>query len=313
MLIFFFLFVVPYKSTFGQNNYRYEIGLQNDNDAYLMTLQDRYYTNGIDLYFKKAADSTKLSKKLENKIWSFNIGHKIYNAHTGSVDLKSQIDRPLTGYLYTSGEIKWFFKNEEVFSFGSEIAMIGPKAYGKDVQKSYHRVFGFYDIKGWEYQLNNAIGIDIRTNYSRLIFRNKTKKWDSFLNAKLSLGLNNTRVSIGPGFRYGRFNPVFESMAMGGRINSKNIKPKNEAYIFYRPQIDWVIYNSTIQGGMLIKNKGPVTYGVKPIVLSQVIGIQWNLDRIGFNFNYTFNTKEVRSEATRHQFGSLSVAYYLKK
>jgi hypothetical protein len=305
----FFFFITSFNPVFSQNNYRYEIGIQNDNDAYLMILQDRYYTNGIDAYFKKAVDSSKFSTRLENVNWSINVGHKIYNAHTGAIDKESQVDRPLTGYLYLSGEIRWFFKNEDVLSFGSEVALIGPKSYGKNVQERYHRTFGFYEVKGWEYQLNNAVGIDLNTSYSHLLFRSQSQKWDSFLNASLSLGLNNTRVSIGPSFRYGRFNPMFESIAMGGKINSKNNKPKKETYFFYRPQINWVIYNSTIQGGMLIKDKGPITYNVMPLVLSQVVGVQWSRDRIGLNFNYTFNTKEVKSAAVPHQYGSLTLSY----
>lgn len=306
----FFLLVNAVHPVFSQSHYQNEIGLQNDNDAYLMTMQDRYYTNGIDVYFKRAIDSAKFSSKVENMNWSINVGHKIYNAHSGSVHTSTQVDRPLTGYLYVSGKIRWFFKNEDVLSFGTELAVIGPKAYGKNVQKGYHKTFGFYEVKGWEYQLNNAVGIDFITSYGRLIFRSQSEKWDAFLTSNLSLGLNNTRVSLGPSFRYGRFNPMFESAAMGGKINAKNNNPKKEAYFYYSPQINWVLYNSTIQGGKFLKDKGPITYDVKPIVLSQVIGFQWSWDRIGLNFNYTFNTKEVKSDAESHQYGSLTLSYY---
>lgn len=305
-----FLFVNAVHPVFSQSKYLYEVGIQNDNDAYLMTLQDRYYTNGIDVYFKKAIDPAKFSDKVDNMNWSINLGHKIYNAHTGAVYTSSQVDRPLTGYLYVGSEIKWFLKNEGVLSFGAELAIIGPKAYGRNVQKAYHKTFGFYEVKGWEYQLNDAIGIDFNTSYSHLIFRNQSEKWDAFLTSNLSLGLNNTRVNLGPNFRYGRINQMFESATMGGKINAKNTKPKKEAYFFYRPQINWVVYNSTIQGGMLLRDKGPISYNVKPIVLSQIIGFQWSWDRIGLNFNYTFNTKEVKSDAESHQYGSLALSYY---
>lgn len=309
-LFFLLLFTGSFLPVFGQGHNRYEIGFQNDNDAYLLFGQDRYYTNGIDLYSRKAMDVSMQSEKLENKIWSFHLGQKIYNAHSGSIDIKEQVDRPITGYLYASGEIKWFFKSESVFSLGTEVAVIGSHALGEEVQEGYHNLFGFYQVKGWEYQLNNAVGVDIRSSYSRFLFRSLSGKWDGFFNANLSLGLNNTRAGIGPSFRYGRFNRMFESAEVGGRISSKKDKPQKEAYLFYRPQIIWVGYNSTIQGGMLIDNKGPVTYSVKPFVLSQVIGVQWSWQRIGLNLNYTFNTKEVKSDAVPHQYGSLTFSYY---
>jgi hypothetical protein len=308
--LLFLFFIDLFSPVFGQNKHRHEIGIQNDNDVFLLFGQDRYYTNGIDFYFRKAMSLPRNSKKLENRTWSLNIGQKLYNAHSGSIDTIDRVDRPFTGYLYASGEIKWFFKNEDVLSFGSEVALIGPQALGEEVQESYHKFMNFYPVKGWEYQLNNAVGVDIRTSYSRFLFRSLSEKWDGFLNANLSLGLNNTRVGVGPSFRYGRFNRMFESAEMGGRLNSKNNNSKNEVYVFYRPQINWVVYNSTIQGGMLIENKGPVTYDVMPFVLSQVIGLQWNSDRLGLNFNYTFNTKEIRSEAVPHQYGSLRLSYY---
>ncbi len=294
----------------GQNKNRYEVALQNDNDVFLLFGQDRYYTNGIDISFRKAMILPENSNKVENRIWSLHLGQKLFNAHSGSIDTISRVDRPFTGYLYASGEIAWFYKNEDVLSIGSEVALIGPQALGEEVQEGYHKLMNFYPVKGWKYQLNNATGIDVHASYSRFLFRSSSEKWDGFLNTNLSLGLNNTRVAVGPSFRYGKFNRMFESAEMGGRINSKNNKPKNEAYIYYRPQINWVGYNSTIQGGMLIDDKGPVTYDVMPFVLSQVIGVQWNSGRIGINFNYTFNTKEVKSEAVAHQYGSLRFSYY---
>lgn len=309
-LSFLLFFAASFLSAFGQSHHRYEIGFQTDNDAYLLFGQDRYYTNGVDLYFRKATDLSIRSKKLENRNFSLHIGQKIYNAHSGSISIREQVDRPITGYLYAGGQITWFFKNENVLSFGGEVAAIGPQALGEEAQEGYHNLFGFYQIKGWDFQLNNSVGVDIRSSYSHFLFRSLSGKWDGFFNANLSLGLNNTRVGVGPSFRYGRFSRMFESAEMGGRVSSKNSKPQKEAYLFYRPQIIWVGYNSTIQGGMLIDNKGPVTYGVKPLVLSQVIGVQWSWQRIGLNLNYTFNTKEVKSDAVPHQYGSLTFSYY---
>lgn len=309
-LIFGFLILIPFQSVFSQNLYQHEIGFQNDNDVYLMRLQDQYYTNGIRFYYKKAIDSSKLSESYENKFWAINIGHKIFNAGSGTVYTKSEVDRPLTGYLYMRGEMSWFTKKERVFSLGTEIAVIGGSAFGKDLQTEFHRIFGFYDIKGWEYQLNSSIGMDLRASYSRLLVRNKSNNLDAFIKGDLSLGLNNTKLSVSPNFRWGRINPLYESASLGSRVQSKQKNSVKEFYFFYRPQINWILYDSTIQGGMLIKDKGPVTFDVHPFVFSQSFGVQLATRRIGINFNYVFNTKEVKSEATAHQYGSFSMAYY---
>jgi len=309
-LIIGFLILTPFQSAFCQNLRQHEIGFQNDNDVYLMKLQDQYYTNGIRFYYKKAVDSSKFSESFENKFWSINIGHKIFNSGSGAIYTRSEVDRPLTGYLYIRAEMSWFTKKERAFSIGTEIAVIGGSAFGKDLQTDFHRTFGFYDINGWEYQLNSSIGMDLRASYSRLLVRNKSNNLDAFIKGDLSLGLNNTRIAVSPNFRWGRINPLYESASLGGRVQSKQKKSIKELYFFYRPQINWILYNSTIQGGMLIKDKGPVIFGVRPFVFSQSFGVQLATKRIGINFNYVFNTKEVRSEAAAHQYGSLNMAYY---
>lgn len=309
-LCLFFIFLLgASNSAFSQSFFR-EIGFQNDNDVYLMTRQDQYYTNGINFYYKKAADSLKLSEKFENKIWTVNLGQKLYNASEGAVYSAREVDRPITGYTFIGGKISWFTKQEEVFSLGTEVAIIGSWALGKNIQEGFHRTFRFYEINGWEYQLNNSIGIDAQASYSRLFFRNKSKKLDAFIKGDLSLGLNNTRLSASTTFRWGRVNQLFESVILGSRIQSKGHQPTKELYLFYKPQIDWVLYNSTIQGGLLIADKGPITFDIKPVVFSQVVGFQFATNSIGMNFSYTFNTKDVKSEAASHQYGTLSLAYY---
>jgi len=309
ILITIFLCIV-YNAVFSQNFTRREIGIQNDNDVYLMTFQDQYYTNGINFYFRKAIDSSKYPQKYANKLWTINIGHKIFNAYNGAVEAASEVDRPLTGYLYVRGELQWHTKKEEVLSVAAEIASIGNWAFGEKLQTNFHRLFGFYDISGWEYELSNSTGVDLKAGYAKLLVRNKAKSVDALINGNLSLGFNNTRLSVSPNFRLGRLNSLNESAIMGSRPQSRTKKVDNEFYFYYRPQINLVLYNSTIQGGLFLDDKGPITYGVKPWVLSQIVGLQFATERMGVNFNYTFNTKEVKSLATSHKFGSVNLSFY---
>lgn len=311
IVFFILIFVIDSsQSAFSQKRYKHELGFQNDNDVYLMITQDQYYTNGIGLYYKKATDSTRFSEKLQNKTWAISAGQKLYNASTGSVEAASQVDRPLTGYLYASGELNWYLKNETTFSIEAEVAVIGERAYGRNMQESFHKVLGFYEVKGWEYQLNNSIGADVRARFNRLLHRSQSAKFDITLATEGSLGSNHTFVSLSPYFRWGRINPLYESIAMGSRIQSKSRKPARELFLFYQPKINYVFYDSTIQGGMRNVDKGPIVFGIKPFVVSQLFGAQWASGSWGVSFYYTFNSKEVKSAATPHQFGTFSVLRY---
>lgn len=309
--VFCLLCAVFFNCAYGQQRNHNELGFRNDNDVYLMRSKDEYYTNGIGLFYKRAIDSDRFSQdKWENKLWSVGVGHKIYNAYTGDIESEEDIDRPITGYLYVNGEMSWYSKREEAVSMGVELAVIGKKAFGEDIQRSFHQLFGFYEINGWQYQLNNALGIDARANYSRLLFRNNGKRMDVFMNTAVSIGLNNTRLTVGPNIRFGKINSLFESAAMGSRVQSGNRKPDKELYLFYRPLLSWIVYNSTIQGGMLAADQRPMAFDIKPFVFSQIIGVQMAMDRIGLNINYIHTTREVKNQLRAHEYGSLSVTCY---
>ena len=76
-VFFFFTTVTAFAQTHST-----EIGLQTDNDAYLMQGSDRYYTNGFFLFYRHALKVTD-STSLKNKILGLELGQKIFNAQFG--------------------------------------------------------------------------------------------------------------------------------------------------------------------------------------------------------------------------------------
>lgn len=296
-------------SASSQEGNHIELGFRNDNDAYLMIKQDQYYTNGIHFFIRKAADSSRISERWRNKTWTVSLGQKIFNAYKGDIHNIREIDRPITGYLFAAAKMNWYTEREAVFSLGVELATIGPSALGEKVQRRFHDTFGFYTVNGWDYQLRNALGLDLQGGYSRLITR-PGKSFDITFHASTSIGLNNSFLSAGPGFRLGRLNSLFESVSTGSRLQSAGREPEREIFLFYSPQLKWTAYNSTIQGGMLVDDKGPVTFEIEPWVFGNVAGIQYASRKIALNYSYFFNTREVKSTAGFQQFGSLSVSYY---
>jgi hypothetical protein len=62
-VIAFFSYLVS-----SAQSYKNEFGFKSDNDAYLFYGQDRYYTNGLLIYFRHATDQKKLGEKLENNL-----------------------------------------------------------------------------------------------------------------------------------------------------------------------------------------------------------------------------------------------------
>lgn len=286
----------------------HEFTISSDNDAYLFINQDQYYTNGIRFSYRKLRDAKYLRDKQVKTIWELAIGHKLYNAYSGSVEW-GLIDRPFTAYLYASGKNTWFYKDESSFSMAVEVGLYGKGAFGEQIQEGFHHLFGFYEINGWEYQLKSNATLDIRADYNRLLLRVPSQKLDVQLLSKISAGLNQSYLGIGPALRIGKMNKLFESVFFKSRLNISSSHVEAERYFYYRPMLFYRLYDASIQGGMLLHEKGPITFEIKPWVFSQSIGFAYAKRHFSLDVHLQFDTKEVRSTATGHQYGTISLGY----
>lgn len=308
-----FLFIVLGMRVSAQDAVMSEIRFQNENDVYLFNGQDRYYTNGIQLQYRRALDLRQSQNtKLHRKIWSIGMGQKLYNASGGNVFFRGEVDRPITGYLYLQGKMQWAYKNrsEDVLSVGIETALIGKSAFGREVQEAFHSLFNLYDISGWQYQLHSAWGLDMRMAHSRRLYRSKNNHFDIAGNSALSLGLHNIYARLGPQFRLGEFSPLYSSVVSGNRVGGQAGTLKKEFFAFYRPSVTWVGYDATIEGGMLLADKGPVIHAAKPWVFSHQIGVHYIRKRTGLTFYYVFNSKEAVRMERRHQYGAVQISLF---
>lgn len=311
-LLTFLMLCLSFNSTYSQNTFKNEFGFQTDNDAYLGLGQDRYYTNGLFITFRHAADQSKLRKSVNKKIWEAEFGHKMYNPITGNITNINNIDRPFAAYLYAGGRINWLFHSEHSLKLSVQVGTIGPSARGKEIQETLHNLIGFYTIKGWEYQVNNEAGINTTLAYMHFLHRNKANNTDFTLTSYINAG--NTFAGAGAGilFRTGTINPLFSSASTASKISNKSAaEPSNdrELFLFIKPSLHLVAYDATIRGGMFIKDKGPVTFHAQPVVFSQELGVKYAKNRWTLNFGVTFKSKEIKSTAKAHQYGSVAIYY----
>jgi len=286
----------------------HEVTINSDNDAYLLINQDQYYTNGIAFSYRKLRDAKYLRGNQIKDIWELSVGHKLYNAYSGSSEL-AFMDRPFTAYLYVRAKNSWFYKNESLLSVSAETGLYGKGAFGEQIQKRFHHLFGFYEINGWNYQLNDNAVFDMRADYSRLVVRSTSQKLDLQVSSKISVGLNQSYVGAGPILRVGKLNALFESIFYRSRLSASFQKTKDERYFYYRPTVFYRLYDASIQGGMLLHDRGPVTFSIKPWMFSQLIGFAYAKRNFSLDAHLQFNTKEVKSTATAHQYGSISLGF----
>ncbi|PWS29995.1 lipid A deacylase LpxR family protein [Pedobacter paludis] len=307
------IFSLVLSTGFAQS-YKNEFGFKTENDAYLATLNDRYYTNGLFIYFRRAINPKKFGEKIEKKTYEISAGQKMYTPYWGQVPNKADQDRPFAGYLYAGGAYSIFYKNESVLKLSTEIGTVGPNSLAQDAQRFLHKTVGFYTPAGWDYQIKNEVAVNLAANYSKLLYRTDDNVIDFSGQGYANLGTTFSGLGASVLFRAGRLNQLFNSAYHNAVIgNSKTASLNKSEFFFYaKPQLNVVAYDATIQGS-LFNDDSPVTFGVKPIVFEQQFGVNYSSKRFTADFNIIFKTKEVKSVAKAQNYGGLSLYYRFGK
>ncbi len=296
--------------TFAQE-YKNEFGFKTDNDAYLFNTQDRYYTNGLFVSFRRARDQQKLNERLEKVTYEFSLVHKMYNPYSGNSPDASRHDRPFAAHLFADAKVNFFSTKESVLKTSLNFGLIGPSSLGKETQELLHRVVGFYKIEGWDYQIKNTMAVNAAVQYVKLMYRSNDNIFDLSVDSYANLGTSNTGTGVALLFRTGNLNQLFNSTYHNANV-SHNAKTKKlthkEFYFYLKPQINYVAYNASIQGS-LFNDDSEITFDVKPLVFDQTIGLAYSSDRFTVDYHLRFLTKEVKSDAKPHQYGSISLYY----
>jgi hypothetical protein len=314
ILLFTILFCLSFNSVKAQTiNYKSEFGFRSDNDSYLAGGQDRYYTNGLILNFRTALNPVKIKNENLNKmILELEAGQKIFNPQSGNISNSIYIDRPFAGYLYAGASLNLLYQSENNLKLSLQGGTIGPASLAQEAQELMHDVVGFYKIDGWQWQVNNEFAINASAEFNYLINRIANDKVDFTANSYLNLGNTFSGAGAGLTFRSGAINPLFKSSSSQSRI-SISASPKDiaekEFFFYAKPMLNYVLYDATIQGGLFNKDKGPIVFDSKPIVFTQQFGATYSQNRITADFSVLFKTREVKSNAKPHQYGSIALFY----
>ena len=207
-----------------------EFGFQTDNDGYLAQGSDKYYTNGIFFFYRHALDVNK--SNLANKVLGFEIGQKMFNPQSGAIPDPIYIDRPFAGYLYAGATLNYLYDNESNIKLGAQVGVIGPASLARQTQELIHNTFGFYHPMGWQYQIRNNAVLNLSADYNKLITR--TQGFDITLNAYANLGNGFSGAGIGPMFRLGKLNALFNSVSTQSTvIKARNPNAAKQHELFF--------------------------------------------------------------------------------
>lgn len=291
--------------------FKSEFGFRSDNDSYLAQGSDMYYTNGLFIHFRHATNQERLKESLEKKIYEISVGQRIYNPRSGYSPEPSRQDRPFAGYLYAGAAMSWYSKKESVFKLAVELGTTGSNSLAEAGQELLHNTVGFYELAGWEYQIANEKSINLSAQYTKLIHRDASNTTDFSFDGYANVGTTFNAVGAGVLFRAGRINQLFNSGATNSVIghHKKTASYRARELFFYaKPQLNYVAYDATVQGSMF-NDDSPVTFDIQPLVFVHQMGLNYSSPRFTFDFGMILKTKEVRSRAPGHQWGSVSMYY----
>ena len=312
MIRILILFVSYYS--ISQEKFSKELSTLLDNDLYVSSFQDRYYSNGVFFVYKYLSKNKRTS--LEKRIFKWELGHKMYTPYKSTINNVRDHDRPFAGYFYGSFGIHRVYKNNQLLNTSLQIGVIGSNSFAKEFQEFIHNIYNFKKPVGWKYQIKNALALNCSVNYLKTVLKTKKKDLDITWVNQLNFGSIFTSTSSGLYTRIG-IKPLQEltnTIAFGTHLNNNQNDSyrKIESFLYIKPTLSYIFYDATLQGSFLNK-KSPVTKEIVPLVFTTEIGFRFTVNRLNFGYAFIYNTnksKELRYQHG-HKYGRIAINYLL--
>lgn len=314
-LILFTILLLSFFRSNGQvtheNVLSRQVSILSDNDYYLFQGKDGYYTNGLAFTYSLVHSAKR--KDVLKQVYNFELGQKLFTGYSRKIHDVSEIDRPVTGYLYAKFSQVDFIKNNQLWQWGASLGVIGKASLGEGLQNAYHRLIHINVSVWnwvWDYQLKTEPDINLHGEYAiGLLKRHSFYQLTPVSTVTLGTGFMN--ISQGLVLQLGKFNPLHESAYWNASLQQKGAKNRvnPELFFYYYPQVLYQIYNATVQGGMFRKDKGPITSPIEPFVISHQVGAMFSFKRYSLRLATTFEGKEATSQRFTQAYGSLYGSY----
>jgi lipid A 3-O-deacylase len=224
-----------------------------DNDYFAS--QDQDYTQGYS--FELVSPNLRKNpinkmlfnpKNTENKygIAIEHIGFTPFNIKSPNIQFG---DRPFAAtIMLKSFAIATDTINKSRFISSMNIGLIGPGAFGKEMQVAIHEATGNTIPEGWQNQIKNDVVLNYEVNFEKELV-SYLNLFSLQTNTKLRLGTLFTNASLGLTTTFGIVNSPF---------SSSKTKKKFSIYSYAQSIVNVIGYDATLQGGIFNK-KSPYT------------------------------------------------------
>ncbi|MEW6313260.1 MAG: lipid A deacylase LpxR family protein [Pseudomonadota bacterium] len=265
--------------------------------TYVRTKEGKSWLPGYDL--EPYIGSPQAGETYYKKTFNIHLGQNMYTPDNISKPPGplGPADRPYAAWLYFGVYREVYSSEEKYWKYGVDIGCLGPCAQGERTQKFIHQyISNSPQPMGWDGQVRNEWGAIFRFEYvAHVLHYGDTL--DLIPRVRVAFGNIEDAVGLEATLRWGRFNSLYdshgadtqtiESVAQAaGEARSdvaaplwENPAQRSEFYFFARGKANAVLYNATLQGGM-INHSSPYTVNNRPEVFEGELGVVYN-DRRG--------------------------------
>lgn len=276
-----------------------------DNDYFTST--DKDYTQGYNFelvtpFFRKNP-ANYLFFKPKNSEYKYGLSIE----HIGFTpdNIKSQEiqfgDRPFAAaIMLKSFIIATDTVNKTRIISSLNTGLIGPGAFGKEMQVAIHEQTGNAIPHGWSNQIKNDIVINYEISHEKQLVRFRNL-FSLQSNATARVGTLFTNVSVGLNATFGIINSPFTAM--------KN-KNKFQLYLYSQPLVSAIGYDATLQGG-LFNDKSPYTIpnsDINRFTAQHNYGVVLQTRSLYFEYSRTAITREFETSRSS-KWGGIRIGF----
>ncbi|MFY0654811.1 MAG: lipid A deacylase LpxR family protein [Cyclobacteriaceae bacterium] len=299
---------------------RREIQVTVDNDALFFGKNDKYYSSGVFIKYRRLIREEKALFRLFNKkgklskaIVSYDFVHRMYTASDIDERKVEKVDRPYAGWFSANLGLAYHFKKNSVLNFDIDLGWLGPDTRTDDIQIWWHDILNMKDPNGWGYQINNTPAANISLLYLKRLL--KASKGVDFITEQFAqFGTIRNNIRSGMTIRMGNIGNLDNSIYTNSKMGQMKKRAKDiavpqrtqEIYFYFNATFERVFYNTTIEGNF-IGEPSAFTKVAEPWVFHHT----WGFARSGRLFDWriaaVFRSTEVK-DAKRHKYIAITLA-----
>ena len=306
-----------------------------ENDTFAGT--DRDYSNGMKLTWSTPYETDFaepslpewsyplinflpfVKDKATNRAVSLSVGQNIYTPENTNRTYLIIDDRPYGAYLYFATG----FHSRKIASKTSwefQLGVVGPLAFGEEVQNITHDFLNSDKAEGWDNQLSNEVAVEaICESQWRTWQKDFAGGYNLDLIPHLGFRVGNVNVygNAGAEMRYGwKLPDDFGSCPIraGCATNSAFSDPRRGTnglklvgWHFFAAVDGRAVLHDIFLDGNTFKDSHSVDR--KVWVADFMTGYVMDLDSLRLTYSYVLRTKEFDTEEDYHVFGSLSASW----